>query len=495
MADMKLPTVKLPVNSAAEKSHAVTMRVDWKGLDRRAVIDTGSMIDVENVSISGLPYLSTAPQSTLTSSGYTYPISIHAFADILLIVYRSGTTLYLRYIRGGNSYTTTLKSGVTSAEDSIPRSIVQFQVFTDITDPLYGTYVSKLLIFPDKKSFDFDITSNNFPLSNLDAPSYPIPNIRYPVIFQSRLFGVDDIRIFASGFNDYTFWDLDTASTISEAGNAWVSTSQSNYKAKGQFTGITAYGGHVVCFKKDFIQQIYNTKNPFRVVDVDAEGAIDNRGIIELQGSLFYVSEYNVKYYTGGMPHNIADQLNIEKYTTGILGAYKDTLYMYLPDNGRYRIFTFNVTNEQWSILRVSSPVIGFAANDNGIYALHQNGEVRQYNTNTYNHDWYFETDLTINNTLETQSIEKIDMYVELFDSASKVDVYLLKDNETFNASTSYLLLTSTGKSIGRRVLRSLPHNGAYYGQRLYVKGYGKVCIRALEIRYKLESETYGEHE
>ena len=487
----KLPTVKLPVTAAANKEHFVTTRIEWSGLDRRAVIDTGYLTDVKNISVTDLPYLTTAPKPEVLPFLYTNPISIQAFEDFLLVVYREGLQLKIDYIKNGNKYTGVIKTNATSVDDTIQRNIVQFQLFTDIYDPLFGDYIGKLLVFPDKKSFDFDISAN-FTLADLDHPTYPVPNIIYPVVHGSRLFGVDDVRIFASGFNDYTFWDLDTTDSISAPGNAWVSTSQANHKARGVFTGITSYAGHVVCFKKNFMQQVYNTKNPFRVVDVDAEGAIDNRGIIELQGSLFYVSEHNVKYYTGGIPHNIADALNIGNYTDGILGAYQDTVYCYNDDT----LYTFNVTNKQWSITACmppenSSPIINFATNQNGIYALHKDGYIRKYNTMDFNHEWYFETDLTINNTLETQNIEKMDMYVELFEG-STIDVYLLKDNETYN-SNSLRVLSSDGLPIGRRVLRSLVRNGAYYGQRLYVKGYGKVNIRALEVRYKLESETYGE--
>ena len=488
MADFKPPTAKLYANAAADKNHVISMRTDWSGLDRRAVIDTGVMTDMRNVSMSALPYLITAPKPVTVYSGYDNPISVQAFADFILIIYRDGTDLKIDYIRGGEKYTGVIKTDATPDDDNIQRNIVQFQVFTDIQDPLFGDYTSKLLLFPDKKSFDFDITGN-FTLAGLDHPDYPIPNIIYPVIHQSRLFGVDTVRIFASGFNDYTFWDLDTAASISEAGNAWVSTSQSNYKARGNFTGITTYGGHVVCFKKDFIQQVYNNKNPFRVVDIDAAGAIDNRGIAELQGALYYVSADNVKYYTGGMPHNIADQLGIGNYEKGILGAYKDTLYMY--ESGS-EIFTYNVTYRQWSIIYTDSPVINFAANSEGIYALHKDGTVKQYNTEIFSHDWYFMSDLIINNSFETQSIEKMDMYAELYNLDSKVDVYLLKANEEFTVGRSLHVLTSDGMSRGRGVLRTLVANGAYYGQRLYVRGHGLVRIFGLETRYKMESETYA---
>ena len=48
-------------------------------------------------------------------------------------------------------------------------SIVQFNAYYAPTDPISGEYVRKLLIFPDKKSMDFKVTANDFPISDLDV--------------------------------------------------------------------------------------------------------------------------------------------------------------------------------------------------------------------------------------------------------------------------------------------------------------------------------------
>ena len=135
------------------------------------------------------------------------------------------------------------------------------------------------------------------------APSFP--NLKYAVVHLSRLFGVDEDRVHVSGYNDYTNWNLDTVAESNDS-NAWSSASQTNTKAGGNFTGITVYDNHVVCFKRDFMHEIYNSKNPFRLVDVYAEGSIDNRSIQEVNGKLIFASDDEIKVYTGSQPREMS---------------------------------------------------------------------------------------------------------------------------------------------------------------------------------------------
>ena len=49
-------------------------------------------------------------------------------------------------------YTGLIKKGVTEETDAIQRSMVQFNVYENAVDVLGGTYVKKLILFPDKVS-------------------------------------------------------------------------------------------------------------------------------------------------------------------------------------------------------------------------------------------------------------------------------------------------------------------------------------------------------
>ena len=157
-------------------------------------------------------------------------------------------------------------------------------MFIQIRKTLFsGEFVNKLLIFPDRMSMDFEVASNFTP-----ALITGMPNIKYATVHLSRLFGVDDGRVYASEFNDYAGWDIDTIDTETgySPNHAWVSPVGANTKSDGVFTGITTYENHVICFKSDFMHEIYNNKNPFRVQDIYAEGTIDNRSIQNVDGKI-----------------------------------------------------------------------------------------------------------------------------------------------------------------------------------------------------------------
>lgn len=317
-------------------------------------------------------------------------------------------------------------------------------------------------------------------------PSFP--DIKYATVHMSRLFGVDDERIYASGFNNYANWNLDTATEYNEA-NAWMSVAQSNTKADGVFTGIITFQNHVVCFKRDFMHEIYNTKNPFRVQDIYAEGAIDHRTLQDVDGNLIFVSEDNVKVYTGGNPEIISYYLNIDKYTHAVSGTDGRNYYLYCEDSkGIKRLFVFDTFFSQWSEQGIDQEVKCFAHNKNGMYALCADGIVYKIDTNDYSHTWAFETDLITNETVDIKHIRKMQMFADIGENAW-IKVYMLYDDEEFNAD-SHLVYDSKGAT-GRRAIRVKPRKTANYGVKLHIEGEGFVRLYELELHIEAGGELY----
>ena len=143
-----------------------------------------------------------------------------------------------------------------------------------------------MLVFPDKKCC---LAEGDGPLSFEDISASPMPDIRYATVHMSRVFGVDGDRVYASAFNDCSNWELDTASDIG-AENAWATTSQSNTRAIGGFSAVACCDGYAVCFRDDFMQQVYNNKNPFRLVDIGAWGCIDGYSHTQFASALAFAS-------------------------------------------------------------------------------------------------------------------------------------------------------------------------------------------------------------
>ena len=315
-----------------------------------------------------------------------------------------------------------------------------------------------------------------------------VPNLKYATVHLSRVFGVDNDRVYASGFNDYANWNLDTTDEYNEA-NSWCSPSQSNTKAGGSLTGITTFQNHVICFKHDFMHEIYNTKNPFRLQDIYAEGAIDNRTIQDVDGKLIFVSDDDVKVYTGSNPRIIGYNLNMSKYTYAVSGTDNRNYYLYCEDAiGTKHLYVYDTFTELWSEQSIDKRVINFAHNKNGMYMLLDNGKVYKMDTDDYSHKWSFETDLITNKTVNIKHIKKLQMLVDIAEN-SNMQVYILYDDEEFDEKTSHCVYTS--KRYGRLPIRVKPRKTASYGFKLHFEGEGYIKLYELEIFVEAGGDMY----
>lgn len=462
-------------------------KVTFGGLNKRYTIDSGELSMESNISTSEHPHLTPSNAKKSILSGYTNPISMFAFDDFILVVYRENTAIKIDYVTKDNVvYKGVLKSDGATLEDDVPRSIVQFNVYKQSEDIVNGEYEKRLLIFPDKKSMPFDIDDDFTP----DVmPDSMIPNIKYATVHLSRLFGVSDGAVYASGFNDYTNWNFDTIDEYNES-NAWMSKTQSNTKADGNFTGIINFQGHIVCFKRDYMHEIYNTKNPFRIVDIYAEGAIDNRSIQDVDGKLIFVSDDDVKIYTGSNPRIIGHNLNMSQYTYAVSGTDNRNYYLYCEDaSGEGYLYVYDTYTDLWSEQRVESRVISFAHNQNGMYMLCKDGHIYKMDTAEYG-EWSFETDLITNKTVDIKHIKKLQMLVDIENKeTASMQVYILYDDEKFDKEKSHLVYSSTKK--GKFPIRVKPRNTANYGFKLHIEGSGYVKLYELEIFVEAGGDLY----
>ena len=544
----ELTYMQLPLPQG-RRGYTMTKR-SWSGLNYRQTIDTGALSMENNISTAEAPYLTPSQEHISVLSRYTnpiIPISMFGFDDFLIVIYRSGVSIYVDYITYDSdvdeytAYTGTLQNGGASSADEYPRCVVQFNVYDTPTDPVSGKYVKKLLIFPDKKSMDFEITEDGFTISDMsvlvkeftpsgdkntppDTASHnyyyrntktsdvykwvddtsdsensgwkvsvppAMPDIKYAAVHLSRLFGVDDDRVYASGYNDYTNWNLDTIDEYNES-NAWCSPAQSNTKAGGVFTGITNFQGHIVCFKRDFMHEIYNTKNPFRIQDIYAEGAIDHRTIQDVDGRLIFVSEDDVKIYTGSNPRIIGYYLNMSEYVNAVSGTDGRCYYLYCEDaDGNKRLFVYDTYVEHWSEQNITNTVLSFAHNKNGMYMLCDDGHIYKMDTGDYSHSWSFETDLITNETVDIKHIKKIQLFADIAPGAN-VKVYFVYDDKTFDADTSQLAYSSTG--YGKKAIRVKPRLTSHYGVKLHIDGSGYVRLYELELGMEMGGDLYVEN-
>ena len=612
-----LSYLQMPLPSG--RKYSKMTKVSFGGLNKRYTLDSGSLSMERNISTDAFPCLVPSEKYEAIKDGYLNPISMSAFDNFIIVVYRKDDKIWIDYIDLLNDivHTGILESNIDRVRETTntPRSIVQFNVYDNPTDPISGHFIKKLLFFPDKASMfmkiqlienitDFeknldnvatdvmyyregglgrvysivkviantdkdgnvtyqrvhkvigdtdyfvcdgmdvliktytndtepylppDTASHNYYYKNLSQNakdddtlygtaiyrwvddksdkensgwkiSIPptMPDIKYATVHLSRVFGVDDDRVYASGYNDYTNWNLDAIDEYNES-NAWCSPSQSNTKAGSGFTGITTFQSHVICFKKDFMHEIYNTKNPFRLQDIYAEGAIDNRSIQDVDGKLIFVSEDDVKVYTGSNPRIIGHNLNMPHCTYAVSGTDNRHYYLFCEDdNYNTYLYVYDTFTDLWSERSSvdNEEILSFAHNNYGMYMLTRGGTVYKMDTNKYNHSWSFETDLITNKTVDIKHIKKLQMLVDIPEEINGIDnladdegnsaymkVYILYDDEEFDENKSHLVYTSN--KTGQFPIRVKPRKTANYGFKLHFEGAGYMKLYELEIFFE----------
>ena len=540
-----------------EKKYSV-IRWGWNGLNKEDQIDTGQLTDMNGMICdppymypnkkpkvwldfqNGIPVNSNKVSTAGRVEGKI--ISIAGFDNQLCLVWEFKDTS-----ANPNVYTPFISRFLQSGDDILinqsyledhnlttankPRSIVQFNVVDTSSDNIVTySYDRKLLIYPDCYSvpYTFDKRSDHWPVtaSDFNTAGNPIPVSDKSAVYQSRVFGTNNNATFASDYNSYAAYNLDTADDVSSA-HAWWSMTNSNTEADGAVTAMCTYDNHVVIFKKDFMQLVYNNKNPFRIVDVGAFGCVSNKAWTIMNGVLYFASQEKIYAFTGGTPKEISKNLDIDDFSFCALGSYKNKLYVSTID----AVYTFS--DGVWSELlrptnETASYVIRqFATLDFGIVALAEyltsSAETNYYKLllldwdtdfletkpttsanwePDYSGSWWFQTDLMALGKLDVRRVKKLSALCE-GQPGSEMNVYLLKPNETFGRTSSALIGTVKFKAAtaepfyegesGFKMLRVLTRQFSSTMHRLYFTGKGYMKIHAAELKISWGGDLYAE--
>ncbi|MBQ2733128.1 MAG: hypothetical protein IJF74_03140 [Clostridia bacterium] len=454
------------------ESRCKVKKNQWGGLDRSRTFDSGGISEAKNIDTSFLPALRSAPLPLKKAEACGTPLGAFAGDDILFTVYASNGKIYAKRIAGGVETVAVLSD---NGNDLQERCIVPFNRYTAPLDPLSGSYEKLLLIFPDKKCCSAEPDA---PIQFSDISNEPMPDIKYATVHLSRVFGVDGDRIYASAFNDCGNYKLDTASDIG-ASNAWATTSQSDTRASGGFTAVACCDGYAVCFRRDFMQQLYNSKNPFRVVDIGTWGCLDNFAHCTWNSELVFASDSGIWMYSGGYPRLISEKLDIKDYTGTRLAANGDQLYAYIPSVDR--VFTYENTGNSWGEREIDGVAI-LLSDGSDVYAIKHDGSVWLVDAGEYG-DFCVETDFMSLGIQNPKSLKGVAATAELGDN-SELEVSLVYANGEMRAVSS----TSPGLQVLRTAVRTRRSDFA----KVRLSGHGKVDMFGLSISFAYEDTAGG---
>ena len=321
-----------------------------------------------------------------------------------------------------------------------------------------------------------------------------MPVMEHVCVAHQRLFGIDESRVFASGYNDYSNWSLDTADTYS-ADNAWVSSVISKNGVKNPNVGIITYSGSVFVFKNESTFEITNTKNPFRVREVFSVGALSQRAIQVVGDYLIFVGKKGVKLYNGTTLKDIGYNLNVDTFYSAVTGTDGRKFYLYCKtDKKDKNLFVYDTYTGLWAEEDTVVDFAAFAKSDAGMFGISSDFKIYRLDTGNYAHDWFALTDLSCNGSVDIKHIKKIQMLADI-GAGSTVSVYLLYDDEEFDEEKSHLIFTkkNTGTKEIKLPIRTIPRKTANYGFKIYIKGNGYAKIYQAELLITQGGDKYVE--
>lgn len=496
-----------------------SVKTSWSGLDRKHTQDAGTISKAFNIATTHLPFLRVAESNTTKMSFLgreiygIYDVGDGNFVATYLMrkdaVEPGKADLFLCYVRadGSQVHTQTPIQAQFPYNDGVSISVVPFNVYENKDDNIAAaTYVRKILVYPFAKSFDPPMSGDMYlTLSDINTPPAEgetiggnyVPLLEHAAVHMGRVFGTIAGKVYASAWNNYADFTLPNADDAASGANlesmAWMSTTQSDVNASGEFTAIAVYDNHVVGFKRNFMHQIYNNKNPFRIADIARVGALSQEAVCECNRTLFFVSEDGIYAYTGGYPECISDNLEISSFEGAVLGADDRVLYCYIPGEC---IFTFDTVTSSWSANYYESgaPVM-FCKNDNGcLYGVKVDAttsEVRRIGGGECG-AFLVETDVSYGGALSEKRILRLRLQVERLDGETGSNEDYVSLSLIHDPSGKRMLTKRVSTDRKRTYMISLAvRNTVAFGHKVRIEGHGNFEIRYLQIDYEEGGERY----
>lgn len=324
------------------------------------------------------------------------------------------------------------------------------------------------------------------------------PHLKDVCVYQSRLFGINDIGVYASGYGNYANWTLDDAEAYN-SDNAWMSLIVSDETFAGKPTAIKVYQDAVIVFCENHIYEIRNKKNPFRIVDIFDEGCISSEACCVVNGYLLFASKNGVRMYTGSKPKDIGYNLGINTIYYASCGTDGTNWYLYCESDKGNALFIYDTQTGLWAEQEIDSRLISFAATSAGVFALDSNNKVYLINSKTFDgQEWACETDFISGGTVDIKHIKKIQMLADV-GTGSSISVHILRDDEKFDELSqqelkdrcvySYANSADKSKTV---VIRAVPKKTADYRYKIRISGVGYSKVYQMDISIQTGGELFS---
>lgn len=363
-----------------------------------------------------------------------------------------------------------------------------------------GNYIVKNVFFyayiynENKEKYEWKWQSTENTNKALAYLGDAFPNIKYACVNNQRLYGVDDVRVYVSGYNNYADFALDTAdSDYSTAAGAWAVTTQASASRGGTFTAIVGFGEEAIAFKDNYMYRITGTTNPFRLRELCAVGCVDARSICELDGRLYFASQNAIYAYRDGyLPTPISTSIEPEiRNVQSAVGYIEDNRYHVIINNKEY---IYDTLNGKWTMNHNADSIVAYAYKSDTIADEVNKPDELVFATDTgflkqsdsYLDEWSFQTDFVNNFTSDLKKPHKLQLMYEIDPKAS------MRITLSDESSEALIYSCTNGESMRRiNCARVLLRCDDLVNYSIKISGSGYVKLHAMEIIYEAGGELF----
>ena len=343
--------------------------LEFKGYNKKSVIDDGEMRDMYNLASDEYPCLYQRKARGIYSSQYRKPTAMLVKDKKLAVIsegqfYYDGT-LYPALTLSDKTQMVAINTRIcffpekmffnvkTGATGNLSASVVSETTMVTVTSstitfPESKGFENKFVVgdvveivasderlkisaeiksvtetsitFPDE-TFIF-VTADGLTETTVEITSIEIsrkcPDLDFVIESNNRLWGVSnkDNTIYACKLGDPTNWGY------------FQNTTLDSYYAEqgtdGEWTGCAAYSTHLLFFKEDYIHKVYGSKPSTYQIESAQCHALEkgcSKSIAIINETVLYKSRLGIMAYAGGVPMLISDNFGTDKFKDAIAGT------------------------------------------------------------------------------------------------------------------------------------------------------------------------------
>jgi len=171
------------------------------------------------------------------------------------------------------------------------------------------------------------------------------PDLDFVMESNNRLWGVSnkDNTIYACKLGDPTNWAY------------YQNTSLDSYYAQqgtdGEWTGCAAYSKHLLFFKEDYIHKVYGSSPASYQIETAQCHALEkgsSKSVAIINETVLYKSQLGIMAYSGGVPMLISENFGTDRYTDAIAGTDGIKYVVSVLEGGRPRLFVYDMERFLW---------------------------------------------------------------------------------------------------------------------------------------------------